>query len=102
MTVALLGMVKIRRWTFLQDIRKQTWRFYALVQNFENLVFYTQFLVLLFGQISESNVFPFCNYYKSNLKKFTTPWNLTEASKFGIFENILFFFKTAFFSYDII
>jgi len=43
MTVSLLGIVKIRRWTFLQDIRKQTWRFYALVQSYENLVFYTQF-----------------------------------------------------------
>jgi len=36
MTVSLLGVVKIRRWTFLLDIRKQTWRFYALVQSCEN------------------------------------------------------------------
>jgi len=73
MTVSLLGIVKLRRWTFVQDIRKQTWRFYALIQSCENLVFYTRFIVLLFDQISESNVFSFYNYYKSNLKKFTTP-----------------------------
>jgi len=36
-------------------------------------VFYTRFIVFLFDQISESNVFSFYDYYKSNLKKFTTP-----------------------------
>jgi len=44
MTVSLLGIVKLRRWTFLQDIQKQTWRFYALVKSCENLVFYTRFI----------------------------------------------------------
>ena len=31
MTVSLLGIVKLRRWTFLQDIREQTWHFYKCV-----------------------------------------------------------------------
>jgi len=44
MTVSLLGIVKHRRWTFLQVIRKQTWPFYFLVQSCENLVFCTWFL----------------------------------------------------------
>jgi hypothetical protein len=65
MTVSLLRIVKLRRWAFLQDIRKQTWRFYALVQSCENLVFHTRFIVLLFGQISESNVFLFYNIITS-------------------------------------
>jgi len=39
MAVSLLGIVKRRRWTFLQDIRKQTRRFYALVQSFENWIY---------------------------------------------------------------
>jgi hypothetical protein len=85
--------------TFLQDIQKQTWRFYALVQSCENWVFYVRFVVLVCGKISELNVFSFYNYYKSNLKKLSTPWNLTEASEFGIFKNILFFFNTAYFFY---
>jgi hypothetical protein len=37
------AIVKLRRWTYLQDIRKQTWRLYALVQSCENLVSYAQF-----------------------------------------------------------
>ena len=103
MTASLLGIGKLRPWTFLQDIQKQTWRFYALVQSCENWVFYVRFVVLVCGKISELNVFSFYNYYKSNLKKLSTPWNLTEASEFGIFKNILFFFNTAyFFLYDII
>ena len=73
MTVSLLGFLKLRRCTFVQDIRKQTWRYYALVQSCENFVFYTRFIVLLFLQKSESNVFSFHNYYNSKLKKFTTP-----------------------------
>jgi len=73
MTVSLLGIVTLRPWTFLQDNRKQTWDFYVLVESCENLIFYTRFVVLLLGQISESNVFSFYNYHKSNLKKFATP-----------------------------
>jgi hypothetical protein len=46
MTVSLLGIVKIRRWTILQDIRKQTWRFYALVQSCKKNLSYTQFKVV--------------------------------------------------------
>ena len=97
MTASLLGIVKLPPWTFLQDIRKQTWRFYALVQSCENSVFYTRFIVLLRGKISELNVFSFYNYYQSNLMKLVTPYNLTEACKFENFENILFFFNTAYF-----
>ena len=73
MTVSLLGIVKLRPWTFLQDIRKQTWRFYALVESCENWVFYTRFIVLLDAKISELNVLSLYNYYQSNLKKLVTP-----------------------------
>jgi len=73
MTVSLLGIVKLRPWTFLQDIRTQTWRLYALVQSCENWVFHTRYIVLLCGKISEVNVFSFYNYYKSNLKKLAPP-----------------------------
>jgi hypothetical protein len=42
-------------WTLdiLQEIRKQTWRFYLLIQNCENWVFHTRFFVLLCSKISE-------------------------------------------------
>jgi hypothetical protein len=57
-----------------------------LIQSCGNWVFHTRFFVLLCCKISEVTVFSFYNYHKSNLKKLTTPWNLTESSEFKIVE----------------
>jgi hypothetical protein len=63
----------------------------------ENWVFYTRFIVFLCGKISDLNVVSFYNYYKSNSKRLSTPSNHTKVSEIGIFGNILFFLKTAYF-----
>jgi hypothetical protein len=63
----------------------------------EYWVFSTRFIVFLCGKISDLNVVSFYNYYKSNSKRLATPSNLTKVSEIGIFENILFFLKTAYF-----